>query len=104
LQIYTKDHPFCFHPLGSPNQKSKNGLKNIHRPYTIKLLLFCTNLFAKYGIKNRKNIMELKNKLVVYFVVILSISLSAVRADEFKAEGLTEPVKKGSREYSAKVT
>ncbi|MHC4214562.1 MAG: hypothetical protein ACYSWP_14460 [Planctomycetota bacterium] len=53
--------------------------------------------------------MELKIKLimVVFFLVMLSvysISLSATQADKFQAEGLTEPVKKRGREYSAKVT
>ena len=54
--------------------------------------------------------MELKNKLimVVFFLLMLSvyssICLSANQADKFQAEGLTEPVKKGDREYSVKVT
>jgi hypothetical protein len=41
--------------------------------------------------------------MVFFFFVTLSISVSAVRADEFKAEGLTEPVKKGRREFAVKV-
>ncbi|MHC4216430.1 MAG: hypothetical protein ACYSWP_24020, partial [Planctomycetota bacterium] len=54
--------------------------------------------------------MGIKIKLImaVFLLVILSvypsISLSAGGADEFKAEGLTEPVKKGDRDYSVKVT
>ena len=54
--------------------------------------------------------MELKIKLimVVFFLVMLSvyssISQSATHADKFQAEGLTEPVKQGQREYSVKVT
>jgi hypothetical protein len=56
------------------------------------------------------DIMELKIKLimVVFFLVMLSvypsICLGDSHADKFQAEGLTEPVKQGEREYSVKVT
>jgi hypothetical protein len=57
-------------------------------------------------INEKDDIMELKIKLimVVCFFAILSISLTEAQADEFKAEGLTKPVKKGSRKYAVKVT
>jgi len=38
--------------LGSPNQNSKTVLNSIHKPYTIKISKFCTDLLGKSGTKH----------------------------------------------------
>jgi hypothetical protein len=51
--------------------------------------------------------MKLKIKLIFFLVMLSvysSVSPGATQADKFQAEGLTEPVKKGDREFAVKVT
>jgi hypothetical protein len=47
---------------------------------------------------------EIKLIMLVFFILILSISLSAAQEDEFKAEGLTEPIVPKRGKPAVKVT
>ncbi len=50
-QNWLSEHPFFFHPSGSPNQKRKSGLYVLHKLYTIKILSIWHELLGKSGLK-----------------------------------------------------